>query len=161
MPKIVVVNSTPIIALKNIGLLPILEDVYGEISIPSAVNEEIAIYDENWVALYPWIHVRRVLNSEVVSFLSSSLHKGEIEALLLARELSADLIIVDDNLARKHAGYLGLVVTGTIGVLLRAKQEGVVSMLAPIIRDLISSGFYISESIINEVLILAGESIDK
>jgi predicted nucleic acid-binding protein len=157
MPRIVVVNSTPIIALAEIGQLDIFKQVYGEIVIPVAVHDEVTIKDTQLLAGCDWILVKPISNHTAREMFTSALHDGEVETMLLAKEISADLVIIDDGLARKHAKYLGLNLTGTVGVLLRAKSLGIISDVAPILDSLIKNGFYISDSVCREVLRLVDE----
>jgi predicted nucleic acid-binding protein len=77
--------------------------------------------------------------------------------MILAKELNADLVIIDNGLARRHAKRLGLTITGTVGVLLRAKSAGIIESVSPVLDELIESGFFISGDVCNEVLRLAGE----
>ena len=70
---------------------------------------------------------------------------------------NADLVIIDDNAAKKTAKYLGLTVTGTLGVLIKAKQSGIISSVKNVITKIQSNGFYINENIIKLTLKQAGE----
>lgn len=70
---------------------------------------------------------------------------------------NADLVIIDDNAAKKTAKYLGLTVTGTLGVLIKAKQSGIISSVKNTITKIQSNGFYINENIIKLTLKQAGE----
>ena len=70
---------------------------------------------------------------------------------------NADLVIIDDNAAKKTAKYLGLTVTGTLGVLIKAKQSGIISSVKNAITKIQSNGFYINENIIKLTLKQAGE----
>lgn len=70
---------------------------------------------------------------------------------------NADLVIIDDNAAKKTAKYLGLTVTGTLGVLIKAKQSGIISSVKNAITQIQSNGFYINENIIKIALKQAGE----
>lgn len=88
----------------------------------------------------------------------AKLHKGEVEVILLADEINADLILMDDNAAKKTAKFLGMNVTGTLGVLLRAKREGLIPEVKPMVDALQIDGLYISESVYQLVLEEAGES---
>lgn len=72
----------------------------------------------------------------------AKLHDGEVEVMILAQEIKADLVIIDDNAARKTAVYLGLPLTGTVGVLLRAKAEGLVPKVMPIVDNMEQNGLY-------------------
>lgn len=70
---------------------------------------------------------------------------------------NADLVIIDDNAAKKTAKYLGLTVTGTLGVLIKAKQSGIISSVKNAITKIQSNGFYINENIIKLALKQVGE----
>lgn len=63
----------------------------------------------------------------------AKLHEGEVEVMMLAKEISADLLIIDDNAAKKFAKFLGFTVTGTLGILLKAKSEKIISEVKPIL----------------------------
>jgi predicted nucleic acid-binding protein len=158
MHRIVIVNSTPIIVLLGIGRLDILKSIYGEIIIPQAVYDEIVVKDAHALASYSWIIVRTISNTAAKEAFVSALHDGEVEVMLLAKELDAGLVIIDDGLARKHAKYLGLSVAGTMGVLLRAKENGDINTLKPVLDELLEKGFYISDDIYRKVLQLADEA---
>jgi len=154
---IVVVNSTPIIAMREIGLLDVLKRLYKTVNIPEAVRKEVTVRNPKSLTGYNWIHVQPITNETAKETFTTALHYGEVEVMLLAKEIGADLVIIDDGLARKHAKYLGLTITGTVGVLLRAKQKGIIKELRPYLDEMIRFGFYVSENVCQEVLRLAGE----
>lgn len=87
----------------------------------------------------------------------AKLHAGEVEVMILAQEQNADLVILDDNAAEKTARYLGLVVTGTLGVLIKAKRKGIIEEVRPLLLDMRKNGFYVSNAIERMVLEQAGE----
>jgi predicted nucleic acid-binding protein len=116
MRKTVVSNSTPIIALLDIGHLDILEKLYGEVIIPNAVRSEVTVKDAHRLDGYDWVRVTAITNLAAKELFTSALHDGEVEVMILAKELNADLVIIDDGLARRHAKRLGLTITGTVGV---------------------------------------------
>ena len=158
----VIVNSTPIIVLCNIGLLDILKALYAEIYIPEAVYREVTEKDDSACQVLKtalnWIHVERIANQSDKKMYKAKLHDGEVEVMILAQEGTADgLVVIDDNTAKKTAKYLGLKVTETIGVLLKAKREGVIPEIAPVLEKMKKNGFYISESLEQLVLEQAGE----
>ena len=158
----VIVNSTPLIALSNVGKLEILRKLYEEIYIPQAVFNEVTEKNDkasqNIQNELSWIHVESIQNPDKYAMYRAKLHAGEVEVMILAQETpEADLVIIDDNAARKTAKYLGLTVTGTIGVLLKAKMTGLVSEIKPLLNALQASGFYISEQVIKMILQQAGE----
>ena len=77
--------------------------------------------------------------------------------MILAQELAADLVLMDDNAAKKTARFLGFNVTGTFGVLLRAKREGIIGSVQELMDDIIADGLYASEDVRRLVLEQAGE----
>lgn len=154
----VIANTTPLIALAGIGQLDLLRKLYTEITIPRAVNHEIISEPaRTLVSAADWIRVENVLVPAGKSAFSSRLHSDEIEVIMLAQEKTADLLIIDDNAAKKTAKYLGLTVTGTMGVLLKAKKEGFVPEVKPLLEALMKDGLYVSPTVQNYVLEQAGE----
>ena len=154
----VIVNSTPIIVLCNIGLLDILKALYAEICIPEAVYREVTEKDDSACQVLKtalnWIHVEKIANQSDKKMYKAKLHDGEVEVMILAQEGTADdLVVIDDNAAKN----LGLKVTGTIGVLLKAKREGIIPEIASVLEKMKKNGFYISESLEQLVLEQAGE----
>ena len=153
----VVVNATPIIVLSNIKRLNILRELYGSIVVPEAVAAEVSVKNPGFFAQHKWINVKPIENVMAYRAFTSVLHAGEVEVMILAEQLQADLVILDDGLARRHAKYIHLNLTGTIGVLLKAKQEGIIENLKNVLNELLEQGFYLSDQVYAEVLKLAGE----
>lgn len=158
----VVVNSTPIIALSHIGKLDLLRQIYHEVYIPQAVYQEVS--EKNDAASealnksLDWIHVLSIKSPEDYAMYRAKLHAGEVEVMILAQETpKADLVIIDDNAAKKTAKFLGLPVTGTMGILLKAKKLGLIDEVAPLLDALKDSGFYISSNVVQIVLQQADE----
>lgn len=77
--------------------------------------------------------------------------------MILAQEMEADLVILDDNAAKKTAKYLGLTVTGTLGVLVKAKQQGIIEKVRPLLTKMQRNGFYVSSAVERMVLEQADE----
>ena len=155
----VVVNTTPLIALSEIGKLNILKDMYGEIFIPKAVYDEVKLepaYSEVNSSL-DWINVVDIDNNVYAKMFSTRLHAGEVEAIMYAIDTKADLIVLDDKLARKTAKYMGLTVTGTLGVVIKAKEIGYIDAVKPIMNMLIQNGLYISSDVQKMVLDMVDE----
>lgn len=157
----VIVNSTPLIILCNIGKLEILKELYGEIMIPQAVYAEVTAKKDSacqQIVSADWIHVEQIQDQSDKMMYKSRLHEGEVEVMILAQESKkADLVVIDDNAVKKTAKYLGLPVTGTMGVLLKAKKRGVVKEIRPILESMKERGFYISGEIERLVLEQAEE----
>lgn len=117
----VIVNSTPLIVLSNINQLEILKNLYSEIYIPQAVYDEVTAKQDSACQQLKnnlsWIHVCNIKNQNQKRMYQAKLHDGEVEVMILAQELPpADLVILDDNAAKKTAKFLGLKVTGSLGV---------------------------------------------
>lgn len=156
----VVVNSTPIIALCKTGHLELLKAMYGEINIPEAVYREVSAKNDeikNQLDAASWVHIRTVTNTEDRRMYRAKLHSGEVEVMMLAQELEADVVLLDDNAARKTAEYLGLPVTGTLGVLIKAKQIGTLECIMPVIHSMLANGIYLSDALVETVRKIAGE----
>lgn len=159
MPK-VVSNTTPIISLLKLSRLDILKELYSEISIPFAVFQEIeagrnkGYYQD--LSKTDWIKIINVQDKQALKYFLD-LDAGESEAIVLATELGADLIIIDEKLGRFHAKHLDLKVTGTIGILIKAKKRGIIKDLKPLLYKLIEKNVWIREDLITEILKQAGE----
>jgi len=156
----VVLNNTPLVALWSIGRWELLRDLFGEVLISPAVEAEFlaAETEARSKALdeAAWIKVLDVDNPRHArSFVG--LDQGEAETLALAVEQDARLVIVDELRGRRYAHRLGLPLTGTMGVLLLAKESNLVDTIAPMIDQLQESGFYVSPELVSAVLVLAGE----
>lgn len=159
----VISNATPLIALNKIGKLDLLKQIYGEIIIPYAVYEEVIlesnIKDSNdFVKESGFINIMNIKNEEAKRLFVTSLHKGEVEVMILAKEMEADICVIDDLLARKYAKYYNIKITGTIGIFLKAKELGIITNIKPIMDELISSGIYIDNKLYNRVLEIAKET---
>ena len=157
----VVVNSTPLIVLCGIGRLDILRGLYQEIYIPVAVYREVTAKEDSACVQIKnagdWIHVEQIRDHAEKKMYKAKLHDGEVEVMILAQEQKADLVILDDNAAKKTAKYLELTVTGTLGILLKAKQKGIIEAVRPLLSDMRLNGFYISATLECMVLKEAGE----
>jgi predicted nucleic acid-binding protein len=160
--RVVVANTKPIIALALIGQLGLLGQLYEEVLIPPAVEDEILRGGASGVGVTEFREAHfirtRPLTDPSRADLLSDLDRGEAEVIGLSQEAKAGLVIIDERLARQHAKRLGLKLTGTLGVLLEAKRKGYVTALKPLIEQLVLRGIRLSDGIIAKVLRLAGES---
>jgi len=150
-------NSSPLIALAKIGRLNLLGY---EIIIPKAVFEEITRARREYAReLYKWgrNRVSVVKNRRAVEYLELVLDRGEAEVIVLAEEIEADAVLIDDLKGRKTAMLRGLTVIGTIGVLLDAKERGLVDDVKPLLDELIRKKIRISRELYNHALELAQE----
>lgn len=161
-PERVVVNATPIIALSLIGKLDLLRQLYGEVLVPPAVQSEVHAGGQYAIGSAelreaPWLRLLPLQDPQRADLLVTDLDRGEAEVLALVQEQNADLVILDERLARRHARRLGLTITGALGVLLRARQDGLVPAVAPLIDELLQGGIRLSDAVVAETLRLAGE----
>ena len=159
MPK-VLSNTTPILSLLKINQLHLLEALYTRVIVPQAVWQEIeAGKDKPFyidLTTLAWVEIQTVQNIEALTYLTD-LDQGEAEVIVLAREIGADLVILDETLGRQFARHFDLRLTGTLGVLLRAKQERHLLQIKPLLEALRQQGVWISERVFQEVLQLAQE----
>ena len=160
---IVVSDSSPLIALAAIHSLDLLHTLYGTVHIPTAVYREVRrgkqLPGAAEVVAAAWIHRHSVKRKRITMqpMRAAGLDEGESEAIALALELDATLIILDDREARTFAVAHGLAVTGTVGILIAAKAVGLLAAMKPSLDALISSGVYIGSALYREALRQAGE----
>ena len=158
----VVSNSSPIIHLAKIGKLSLLREYFDTIMVPGSVFKECVTEGKDRkeveaIKKAEWIRVAEVQDKKLVKLLQSSLDDGESEAIALSLESGADLILLDDSDAREKARIYGLTVTGTLGVLLRAKKDRKISSLKENIIKLRESGFWVSDFVEERLLEASGE----
>ncbi len=156
----IVSNTTPIITLLTISKLELLQQIYGQIFIPKGVYEEIEQgKDKQFYAdltKFEWITIKSIKDREPIKYLHD-LDKGEAEVIVLANELKADLVIIDERLGREFAEYFNLKVTGTIGILLKAKELGFIEKIKPLINQMIDNGIWINKKLIDKILNIVSE----
>lgn len=153
----VVCNSSPLIHLAKIKMLEILEKIFGEILVPEAVYRECVREggereDAKEIEKARWIRVVNIQDEELKRALNVILDEGESESIVLALEQSADLIVFDDYEAREFARTYGLNITGTLGILMKAKREGKITSLKEELERLRASGFWLSNDLYARVL---------
>jgi hypothetical protein len=160
---IVVSNTTPLIGLASIQRFDLLQKLFGEIYIAKAVYDEAVVGGHEIggakyeVATATWIKTVAVKDKLAVEVLLDELDLGESETIVLARELAADWVLMDEKKGRSKLTQLGLQKIGTIGILLKAKQAGLLSMIRPDLEKLRSQAFSLSQSVIDAVLKQANE----
>jgi uncharacterized protein len=161
MPEIIVSNTSPIFYLHRLGLLGILHELYGAITVPEAVKHELdqgSVKGEDVPRLeeHPWIHILKVTPPEYLD-LVVDLGRGESEVLAIAAKHPSALLILDDRLARRIADIQAFRLTGTAGVLLRAKERGIIPALKPVLERLVSLNFRLKPDLLATILGIAGE----
>jgi predicted nucleic acid-binding protein len=148
---IVVTDASCFILLQKVEALFILEKLFGVVYTTPQVAGEYRL------PLPAWVSVITPQDNKLLHTYKEVLDNGEASAMVLANEIEADLIIIDDGQARSFAKRIGINVTGSIGVLLLAKQNKVIPELSPYLDNIQQTNFRISEKILNEVRMLAGE----
>lgn len=156
---IVVSDTSPIRALANLRQLGLLAGLFGKVVVPSAVARELLDPSRGMAAIdvsqMAFVEVRQ---AKTIVAATAGLDAGEAEAISLALELDVRTVLIDELLGRGVAVSCGLVVTGTLGILLQAKRRGLVPLVKPLVDDLRRDWqFFISEQVRTEVLRLAGE----
>lgn len=152
----IVSNSTTLIAFSKLGLLDILKEYFEEIVVPKEVYTEVVtrggkLFGALEVKEAKWIKVEEVKNRIAVESLLNYIDKGEAEAIILAREKNAKLLLIDDLEGREIAERFGLKVTGTVGILLLAVKEKRIDLKGTL-DMLISSGFRLSKEEYDKIL---------
>jgi len=159
----VVSNTSPIMNLAVIGEVELLQKLYGQILIPEAVGKELEFLGERHAELKDlvtlnWIQRVPVQNQAFVKALQAVLDEGEAEAIALAAEIGADLLLMDERRGRKVCERLGIKVLGLVGVLLEAKRRKVLKEIKPFLDALVHrAGFWLSRSVYLRALQEAGE----
>ena len=163
----IVISDTSVItdlaAIQHLNLLP---QLYTHVILPEAVYIELTnvsnpVSGTVEVQSAEWIEIKQVVAYQVVERLQNEvkLDRGESEAIALALELNADLLLIDERRGRAEADRLGIRITGLLGILIEAKQRGLVTATKPLIDDLIrSSEFRVSSTLYDYILSIVDET---
>ncbi len=159
----IISNATPLIAFARIRQLPLFQKVVGNIVIPQAVAEEIRAYTTSpyggiiTLSQEPWIQIHPVQSEKQVRLLLPTLDRGEAEVIALALECHAITVLIDELTGRKVAESLGLPVSGSVGILILAKQLGEIAAVKPYLDEMIRKGVRYSQRFISTMLRRIGE----
>ncbi len=151
MPRVIISDTSCLIILTKIGELDLLRQLYKTVTITQDILLE---YGEH---LPDWIEVQQSKDPYRQQLLEMQVDKGEASAISLALETNEHLMILDDWKARKLAERFGLCVTGTLGVIIRAKNNGVVPSIKPYLDRIKETNFRISEELEQSALAEANE----
>jgi predicted nucleic acid-binding protein len=152
MHRVIISDTSVLILFQKINKLDLLQGIYSEIITTPEVAEE---YGD---VLPGWIIIQSVSDRKYQEFLETQIDKGEASAIALAKDYTEVLLLLDDLKARKLATQLNMKYTGTLGIINRAKQLGLIERTKPLIDEILNTDFRISEKIIKEFLILNGEA---
>lgn len=156
---IVFSNTTPLIALASINQLDLLRAIFGRVHIVREVSDECVAGGKILVpdlAELPWVEI---VESTIptVSGILLELDKGEKHTLDMARKMDADLVIIDERIGRNLAEYVGLKVTGTLGVLLKAKQTGLIPSFSAAATAMQANGIHYHPVLVEKLAEAANE----
>lgn len=151
MQKIIISDTSCLILLHKLGELDLLRLVYGKVLVTSEIAAE---FKEK---LPEWILVEQPKNKTYQKILEASLDQGEASAIALALEQTDCLLIIDELKGRNYAVSLGLTITGTIGVVIAAKNAGHLASIKPLIEKIRKTNFRLSEELEKKALELAQE----
>jgi len=151
MPKTIISDTSCLIVLTNIGELDLLHQTYGTIITTTEVATE---YGE---VLPKWVEIKAAEDKNLQQVLELQIDKGESSAIALALEMPDCTVILDDYKARKVAEKLGLEITRTIGVIIKAKLKGIIFSIQPHLDKLTQTDFRITAEIRQQALKQAGE----
>jgi predicted nucleic acid-binding protein len=159
--RIIVSDTSPIRALHHLGLLNLLPDLFEEIVIPPRVLQELESprrrFSPVQLAAYPWLKLRSPANRAQVQELLKEVDLGEAEAIALAVELHAE-VLIDEAEGREVAKRIGLSLVGALGILVRLKQSGLITTVLPLIDRLETElRFFVADPLRTEIRRLVGE----
>ena len=157
---VIVSDASPVTSLIQVGQLELLNAVFGQVVVPRAVYNELCKVpgQQTIVDQQNWLFIDHAKDLKHVKTLENELDAGEAEAIVLALEMKADYLVIDEFKGRNKAEEIGLKIIGSLGVLLQAKQKGLISAVKPLIDDLIQKAeFRVHPALYQQVLNIAGE----
>lgn len=157
----IVADTGPLIAFSRIGRLDLLRQVVDDLRIPEAVSKELTHRPERpgarEITRSDWIRRQTVQDETAVAALPRVLHRGEREAIVLAQELGAGLLI-DERRGRAIARARGVRVVGSLWVLAEAKQHGIIDRVKPLVDAVLAEGYWIDADLLVPFLQALGET---
>lgn len=158
---VVVSNTTPLIALAWLEQLDLLPALFDAVYIPHAVFDELHRNPEKIgsaeLMAASWLRVAAVENGLAVEMLANELDSGESEAIVLAHEMRAGLLLMDERRGRRRAAEGGLAIVGTLGILIEARKRGLIGPLLPFLDRLRELPFRMGQTLYDDVLRQVGE----
>lgn len=148
---LVIADASPLIGLDRAGYLGLLPGVFADLTAPPAVAAEFGRRPD-WLRE---VHLGRP--GEVLLLRALTFGAGESEALAVALEHPGSTLLLDEKRARRFAAARGIALVGTAGVVLRAKQRGLIPTVRPVLDDLLATGFRLSDALYQGALRRAGE----
>lgn len=159
---IIICDSSPLIALATCGALDLLEKLFNQVYVTPMVYQEICQQDKPHSQQLSEYFADKIYQNFVLDTYSSLLNDldiGEVSAFQLYQQLQADMLLIDEKKGRKIAQNLHFEIIGSLGVLLMAKQAGLISEIKPFLTKLVQSPLFFSQSILDHTLDLANERL--
>ncbi len=156
----IICNTTPLIALASIDSLKLLDALTEDWCVPEAVYKEAIVKDKPYSdVLLKFLKgkIQKVTDMDAVKNLNIFIDSGEAEVIQLASELDAPLVIIDERRGRNIAKLKGLTVIGTVGLLLKAKERGLIEAILPLVQEMKSKNIHLSKELIEKIKELSGE----
>lgn len=156
---LVIADTSALIALAACDSLQLLDQLFQDVRVPLAVFRECVVPGKSSSERLKDYLREKVIDVDLQDFVIAvaGLGRGELEAMALYKRLHAEFLLIDDHRARQVAHLNGIEVVGTLGVLLRAKESGLVAEVRPLIVTIQASGVHYGGKVLSEVLRLAGE----
>jgi predicted nucleic acid-binding protein len=151
MPEVIISDTSCLLVFTNARQLILLQELYQEVLVTSVIEAEYGL------VLPPWIRVVDPQDVERANRFSTMVDAGEASAIALALERRDAKLIMDDLKGRRLAIELGVRITGSLGVLKAAKDNGLIPAMAPVLEDLRKAGLWLSDELVRAVLSEAGE----
>ncbi|MDO8965587.1 DUF3368 domain-containing protein [Algoriphagus sp.] len=151
MQKTIISDTSCLILLQKIGELDLLQRLFHTVFITPEIATEYEL------PLPKWIIIDSPINKTYQRILEASLDKGESSAIALCLEKTDPLLIIDDLKGRKFAENLGLKITGTLGILILAKRQNLISSVKPVLEKVKKTDFRFSKNLEKKLLKLSGE----
>ena len=156
---LIIADTSALVALAACDALALLDDLFQEVRVPLAVFRECTVRGKSAAGRLEDYLRGKVMDVDLKDFVIAvaGLGEGELEAMALYKRLHADRLLVDDQRARKVARLNDIEVVGSLGILLRAKEAGLLSAVRPLLDAIEAAGVHYSEQLVNEALRQAGE----
>ena len=148
--KVIIADTSCLIVYHKVGKFEILQETFSDLIVTKEVAEEFG-------ELPDWVEIKEVADKGQYLKLAEYLGKGEASSIALALEFDNSLLIIDEKKGRKVAGDLRIEIIGSLGVLIKAKEKGVIKSLREILILIDKTDFRISQSIREKVLKESGE----
>lgn len=157
---IIVCDASPLIALATCNALELLDSMFGQVYVSKQVFDEVTKQDKPFSQqLFDYLDNNAIDMPILAEFAELPLDKGELSAFSLYKKLNADYLLIDEKLGRKFAKNLGFKITGSLGILLLAKQQGLIPAIRPYVEKLNQSPIHLSQQLIDTALKLAQETL--